>query len=50
MMCLKLSEVNLLIKFFTEYICPINKAAFNTFDKIEMWNDEGGILKDEPNH
>ena len=50
MMCLKLSEVNLLIKFFTEYICPINKAAFNTFDKIYMFNDMGGILKEEPTH
>lgn len=50
MMCLKLSEVNLLIKFFQEYICPINKAAFNCIDKIDLWNDEGGILEEEPFH
>lgn len=50
MICISLQEVNLLIEFFKDYICTINKAIRNIVDKIDFFDDEGGILKEEPTH
>lgn len=47
-MCLKLSEVNLLVSFFREYIRPHNKSIKNIVDKIDYFDEEDGILKDQP--
>jgi hypothetical protein len=49
-MCIKLAEVNLLISFFRDYISPSNRAIKNIVDKIEFFDDENDILKEEPNH
>ena len=50
MMCINLQEVNLIIGFFRDFICPTNKSVRNIVDKIEFFDDEGGILKEEPSH
>lgn len=49
-MCIKLSEVNLLIGFFRDFVCPKNKSIRNIVDKIEFFDDENQILKEEPTH
>lgn len=49
-MCIKLSEVNLLIGFFRDFVCPKNKSIRNIVDKIEFFDDENEILKEEPTH
>ena len=49
-MCIKLSEVILLIGFFRDFIAPNNRAIKNIVDKIEFFDDENDILKDEPIH
>lgn len=49
-MCIKLSEVNMLIGFFRDYVSPKNKSIRNIVDKIEFFDDENDILKEEPKH
>lgn len=49
-MCITLKEVQLLIDFFNEFICPNNRPVRNIVDKIEFFNDEDGILTEEPTH
>ena len=49
-MCITLKEVRLLIDFFNEFVCPNNKPVRNIVDKIEFFNDEDGILSEEPTH
>ena len=43
-MCIKLTEVNMLIGFFRDIVSPKNKSIRNIVDKIEFFNDENGIL------
>lgn len=49
-MCIRLDEVRLLIEFFRDFIGPKNRSIRNIVDKIEFFDDENDILKDEPNH
>ena len=40
----------MLLSFFRDYISPDNKSVRNIVDKIEFFDDEHGILRDEPSH
>jgi hypothetical protein len=40
----------MLLGFFRDYVSPENKSVRNIVGKIEFFDDEHGILKEEPNH